>query len=336
MTADPTHLEMLERGLDEWNAWRAANPDIQPVLSGADLSELDLAGANLSEADLAGADLFQTDLHRANLKMSRLTGADLSGAKLAGADMYKADLSNAFLTQADLSKAYVAGADLRGADLRGASLRGTILADADLSSANLSEADLTGADMSRATIDAANLCSANVASARLLELRYGSFKSMNSRYYGIRGLDTCFGNALFVRDAKDQDYLDTLANKIDQTQARLPRWLKRLLFSAWGRIDYGRSFGRPTLYAVALVTAFGLVYWLDMVLGWGLIDYSDSVQSRLSPFYYSIVAYTTLEVGDITPISPLGQVIVVSEVVLGYLTLGLLLSILANKVARRS
>ncbi len=59
------------------------------------------------------------------------------------------------------------------------------------------------------------------------------------------------------------------------------------------------------------------------------------MQSRLSAFYYSIVAYTTLEVGDITPISPLGQVIVVSEVVLGYLTLGLLLFILANKVAVR-
>ena len=55
-----------------------------------------------------------------------------------------------------------------------------------------------------------------------------------------------------------------------------------------------------------------------------------------TPFHYSIVTYTALGFGDVTPCTKLGQIIVVVEVIFGYLTPGLLVSILANKVARRS
>ncbi len=48
------------------------------------------------------------------------------------------------------------------------------------------------------------------------------------------------------------------------------------------------------------------------------------------------MAYTTLGFGDVTPITTTGQMVVTAEVILGYLTLGLLVSILANKVARRA
>jgi hypothetical protein len=66
------------------------------------------------------------------------------------------------------------------------------------------------------------------------------------------------------------------------------------------------------------------------------MDYSGSSKSWLTPFYYSLVTYTTLGFGDITPQHWLGEIIVIIEVVLGYMTLGLLLTILANNVARRS
>ena len=105
--------------------------------------------------------------------------------------------------------------------------------------------------------------------------------------------------------------------------------------AAWSLIDYGRSFAKAGLSAAVMAVLFAIVYWLDMVLEWGLVDYSSSSGSWLSPFYYSIVTYSTLGFGDITPRHWIGEVIVIVEVVFGYLTLGLLLSILANKVARR-
>jgi hypothetical protein len=56
-------------------------------------------------------------------------------------------------------------------------------------------------------------------------------------YLGVRGLDSCFGNALFKRAAADQDFIDTL-------EAHLKGTRRMALFRAWGLIDYARSLSR--------------------------------------------------------------------------------------------
>ncbi len=58
--------------------------------------------------------------------------------------------------------------------------------------------------------------------------------------------------------------------------------------------------------------------------------------SLFTTVYYSVVTFTTLGFGDITPRTPLAAGIVMLEVIVGYLMLGILISILATKVARRS
>jgi uncharacterized protein YjbI with pentapeptide repeats len=335
MSAD-RHVEILLRGVETWNTWRAENPSVKPVLVGADLSDENLGAVNLAEADLTGADLFQTDLEKANLKMAILRDVDLSGAKLSGADLYKVDASGATLIETDLEGVYAAESTFTGCDLRGARLADADLSGADLAAARLTAADLRRANLTRADIRDADLRDADLASAILGELTYGSFRSMRGHYHGIRGLKSASGNALFVRDARDQDYLDTLERRIEATPSPVGRTWRRFWFRAWGLIDYGRGLARLGTYALTLALAFGVLYSLDMRLGWGLMDYSSSAGSWLSPFYYSIVTYTTLGFGDITPKHWIGEIIVVVEVVLGYVTLGMLLSILADRVARRS
>lgn len=54
--ANPGHLTILMRGVDEWKRWRDEHPADRPDLSGADLSGLEhLAGVDLHGADLARA-----------------------------------------------------------------------------------------------------------------------------------------------------------------------------------------------------------------------------------------------------------------------------------------
>jgi len=53
-------------------------------------------------------------------------------------------------------------------------------------------------------------------------------------------------------------------------------------------------------------------------------------------FYYSIVTFTTLGFGDVTPKTNFGMFVIVLEVVIGYFTLGTMISVLANKIARRA
>jgi hypothetical protein len=337
MTTDhTTHVDILKWGADAWNEWRRKNPGVRPILAGEDLSEMELNGADLSEADLTDAELFQTDLSNANLKMAVLADADLSDAVLRGAALYKADLTSACLIEAKLDRASLGAVNLKGADLRGVILRQSDMTESDLSGANLSEADLTGANLTRCNVVGANLRNANLTGVNLTGVEHGDFDSKVGNYYGIRGLDSCFGNALYVRDAKDQDYLDTLRNSIDQTPSEMARRWKLLWFRAWGLIDYGRSLGKLALGALMVALVFGLIFHLDEVLGWNYFDYPRTVDSILTPYYFSVVTYTRLGSGGVTPTHWVGEIVLVSERILGFVTLGLLLSILANRVARRS
>ena len=82
--ANPEHLKILKRGVEEWNSWREARPEIRPDLSEADLSE-----ANLSEARLNGA-----DLSRANLTFTIFRNTELEGASLEHAHLGRTVLSD--------------------------------------------------------------------------------------------------------------------------------------------------------------------------------------------------------------------------------------------------
>jgi len=333
--ANAEHVERLRAGVGAWNAWRRENPSIRPDLSGEDLSELDLQGINLGETDLSDTELFQADLTEANLKNATLVRADLAGARLDGAALYKTDLEEACLIEADLTGASLASAGLRNADLRGAVLRETNLEDADLRNAVLTMADLTGANLTRADVTGADLRSANLDEANVTGLRHGTYRDKWGRYYGIRGLGSCFGNPLFVRDARDQDYLDALEAAIEETPSATSRRWKRFWFDAWGLIDHGRSLGKLALGATLVILAFGALIQLDAARAWHLFSIPGSHRTPLTPYYHSVVTFTRLGSAGITPTHWIGEVALQVERLLGYVTLALLLSILVNKVARR-
>jgi hypothetical protein len=150
-------------------------------------------------------------------------------------------------------------------------------------------------------------------------------QTMRGRYLGIRGLDSCYGNRIFVRDAKDQDYLDTLESQLRG------RWGK-FWFWAWGLTDYGRSLMSVAVFAAILILGFGLAYahWAHM------LSTGDRPSDIFTPYYFSIVTYTTLGFGDVKPNNVAGEILVSTEVILGYVTLGLLLAVLSDRIARRA
>ncbi|MFH1931026.1 MAG: toll/interleukin-1 receptor domain-containing protein [Pseudomonadota bacterium] len=145
--ADPEQLNILKKGVKNWNKWRLDNPTKRFFLSGADLS-----GADLRVADLRGANLFRADLSRAYLSEADLREADLHMADLRGANLIRADLSGA-----DLRRANFIGAELSKANLSEADLHMADLSDANFSDAHLSGADLSNANLFRANLDGANL-----------------------------------------------------------------------------------------------------------------------------------------------------------------------------------
>lgn len=130
------HLDILKRGVSEWNKWRVERTNIAPDLKGAVLKDASLAGADLRAVNLKGADLRGANLRGANLKAADLRAADLKGAILWSAS----------LTGADLRETDLTGADLRGVNFRAANLMNAILIDTATNDyTDFRHATLTGA-----------------------------------------------------------------------------------------------------------------------------------------------------------------------------------------------
>jgi uncharacterized protein YjbI with pentapeptide repeats len=178
--ADTKQLEILNRGIEEWNRWRKQNPELRPDLSNSnlinrDLSRADFDGADLSGADLSKAQLSHASLHGANLESSTLILADLLGAILNQCDLSAASLFGAFLF----------GTRLKGANLSAANLMGTSLMGADLSAANLTGAHLMGANFHDANLSNANLSKTNLTAASLVGARIENTTFENCSVYGV-------------------------------------------------------------------------------------------------------------------------------------------------------
>jgi TIR domain/Pentapeptide repeats (8 copies) len=189
--ADKAQVKILKKGVEAWNTWRKANPEIRPDLCSVDLCERDLTEADLTRADLNGAylrgtNLWHAELSEANLVQANLVKANLGRAYFSGADLVSANLSGADLTSAHLNNA----ADLRQANLTGAKLFSANLAGACLCSATIVAADFTDAclietDFSDCLMAAARFVNVDLSRCKGLE-------TVNHHGPSTIGIDTVY------------------------------------------------------------------------------------------------------------------------------------------------
>ena len=117
------------------------------------------------------------------------------------------------------------------------------------------------------------------------------------------------------------------------------RWWREPVFWLWELTSHcSRSIGLWTAWSVLLAYVFARIYG---AFGYDSIAFNvDKLAGKQPDFwaylYHSIVTFTTLGFGDIVPLTNRTRLAVGAEVVLGYVMLGGLISIFANKFARRS
>lgn len=61
--ANQEHLKIFRQGISVWNQWRKENPDLNPDLSHADLSDIDLSNTTILNADMSYADLSESNFN---------------------------------------------------------------------------------------------------------------------------------------------------------------------------------------------------------------------------------------------------------------------------------
>lgn len=320
---------LVAEGLIVAGAHSLAGCELEDVdFSGLDLSKWDLSGATLERCDFSNCRLNQASLAGTTLTDSILDGAQIQGANLEGADLSGASLVRTSLSQSNLSRieAYDANFDgatmlavnLGGANLEESSLIGAQLVGAQLERCNLRGADLTDADLQLTHVRGACFDSCRVDGA-LMHNIYNYDKASWLRL-DLRLVD--FTGAYMLRSfILDQNYLE---------EFRTTNSAHAVVYSIWRLTsDCGRSLARWGILTLVLVASFA---WMLSACN---VDYGPH-PTIISPLYMSVVTLTTLGYGDALPVSVPAQMVVMAEVVTGYLLLGGLLSILSNKMARRA
>lgn len=226
----------------------------------------------------------------------------------------KVCFESATLCSSEFSKVNLQGANLNGAHLIGANLQG-----ANLRGAELQEANLKGANLHKTDIRGAELEGTNFEDANVLNIKY----NRHARYRGIK-LSNCSGSPLFVRFAKDQEYIEDFRSSI----LRWPVYCIWLILA-----DCGRSLFLWASWAIIMALSFAVKFFSMGPEAFSVTNLKFSFETMA---YYSIVTFTTLGFGDVTPKIDEASRWVMAEVVIGYIMLGGLISIFANKLARRS
>src|SRR5439155_3763203 len=90
--ANPEHLEIRKKGVEQWNHWRKDYHKVFPDLTDVNLHQVNLSGANLSKADLSRAVVSRANLSGVTFNPAILNGANLSGTDLTGVDFNHATM----------------------------------------------------------------------------------------------------------------------------------------------------------------------------------------------------------------------------------------------------
>ena len=353
-------IEALQKGDENWFEILKGFPEVDKPevkghydLRGIDLSGKNLAGTNLCKVWFAGADLSGSVLSRVNLDDASLETASLNDTIFDSASLINAHLNKANLNGASLKNANLKGASLVNANLDSASLIKANLSKANLQSASFKDANLRKADASKSQLNNAKFINADIRGANfdhsIICEPYvgGGFGELSSKtdFKGAKynsktsflNIDTTYNNwasnPLLKRHIEDQQWLDVWRNK--------SLFNKYLLYPVWLiSCNCGRSFLLWASWSSVLAIGFGFLF----------AHYASSFNLTASdgktladahwfmPFYYSIVTFTTLGFGDVVPNYDnwIMQLCITIEVVLGYIMLSGLISILANKLARRA
>ena len=219
---------------------------------------------------------------------------DLEGADLKGGDLKRANLEKANLQKASLQKSILRNANLYDANLEGARLWDADVSNADIQGANFKNAQLDGLKFNK------------------------NIKSLGAK------VEACRGNPRFKRLVMENEY-------IEATKHDYPFWSKIWFITS----DYGRSPLRLSLFGCAIIASFALIYGLyPDLIHWPnqQSDQPELSESYFMPIYYSIVVFSTLGDSAISPANLYGQIVVCMEVLLGYIWLGVFVSVIVRRV----
>ena len=301
---------------DAWRAGAAASEqtkNLRDALQDRARSGQPMLGFQLKHAALAGLDL--------------VNHGSRSGYQLHAADLYRADLQNAHLFALDLRGSSLMKADLRGANLHCADLR-----DCNLLGIRLDGARLDNVIWDRQLVQERRgrehqRTGDHGAAHQLFEEAEETYRNLRLRLEKAGLFEQAgvfFHREMVMRRLQMPRY----------SGKRLLSWLVDL-FSG-----YGEKPLNVVLFSLGLIFVCGLLYFLvgvrhgDLTLGLDLQrGWLANLGDLASCLYFSVVTFTTLGYGDITP-HGLARPIAAFEAFAGSFTMALFVVVFVKKMTR--
>ncbi|NKC20029.1 hypothetical protein CWC29_014530 [Pseudoalteromonas sp. S4498] len=314
---------------------------------------------NFNGACLEGANFKGALFHNCDLSMVRFGDADLSQtwfvevrnkvfvkiqANFSGAWFIGCDFSDSMIQEAKFDSAKIIRCKFQDSNIyythflnssiESSNFKGCTFWHVAYERCNMAHSVFNESEFKNCSIDHSNISNVDFSRSKLNDIVI-NFSTLCERLkQGTKPLKLSIG--CNISNANCSEALKHKINEnsyIDEFSENRPKsYFFWLLSSNCGRSGYILGF-----WASIIVVFFALIYWS---LPNGAMNYPDHIsdgvqQSFWTHLYYSVITFTTLGYGDISPSSILAMALAGGEVIIGFIFLGLLINLFSNKLAPR-
>jgi len=318
--ADSQDMPTPQSALDDRDYWTNASADRPQLDTMARLQSWtkksnDLRGFVLRRCDLSGINLSKTADHP-------------QGYRLQGADLYRANFSHAHLFSADLSGAVLMKANFNAANLQ---------------SANLENANLLGIELDHAKLHNIRWGDRILQEQQALAEEKSGHREQAADLYleaeeTYRNLRIHLERSGLFERAGDFFHREMVMRRKQMTKPSSARAISYLVDIFCG---YGEKPIRVVLFSLAFIVfcaacyffAAGVIYQ-GQELGLNTrFSLMENLNHFISCLYFSVVTFTTLGYGDVTPVGATRAIAAV-EAFAGSFTMALYVVVFVKKMTR--
>lgn len=308
-------------------------------------NELDMGGGYCfwhdEKFDKTGLDL-KDKLERYAKNGGLLKGLKLKRVNLKGLNLVRHDGKSYDLSESDFYRANLHGAHLFNTTIKNGSLMKADLRDANLHCCTLHNTNLLGTKMVGARIDNMHIGKNIQQEVRAREAEREHKPDLALDYY--EQSEEIYRD---LRKAAEHQGLFELAGyfthkELVMRRHQYPKWSKRRAMSKFIDVlcGYGEQPMNVIAFSLALICVCALCYFFigvsfqDTTIGFDLsASLNENVMNLLNCLYYSVVTFTTLGYGDITPLG-WARLVAALEAFIGSFSLALFVVVFVKRMTR--